>query len=472
MPPVHAQRVKWEREASQERLGAGAFRIAAGAGAVEPSRSLVFDRPTRRRARALGRVGVDQKLPVDEPHSGDPQAVQGTRDPQRLQTAGYARRCWWRAFPIELCDPNGLIAIGQRGVPPLCLPQQPSDLRRIRDRHVQRRRGRPVGVADRQRVKGQRVEMRRVQAADVSLQAQHFSQERHRRDAPLARGFSVRSDTGGRHRIGRPNRLDAGIERIEQLAIEQRRKGSPAAARSDPLGLQIAREVWLVPGLEQPHPRQHTTGRRGIGERPVIATRKRGGELFERRRTRGPATEVRVGPAIGRFGKRRRMGDDEQGLEALLRGALHGGVEPREPVGGARRVARLKARRRRGHHEFAPADRDTRGRRPNPTDARELQFAHPRVFAQERYAVGHAAHEPPLRERAVEQGMVLCLYPPRAGMRRSQPRRWLHTKWPWRSFCAATRGDWQDGGRLQPDDRTQGEPERLGHDFEEPSDEA
>jgi len=207
-------------------------------------------------------------------------------------------------------------------------------------------------------------------------------------------------------------------------------------------------------------------------ERPVIATRKRGGEFFERRGIRGPAAKVRVGPAIGRFGKRRRMGDDEQRLEALGRGTLHGGVEPRELVGGARRVARLKARRRRGRHEFAPADRDTRGRRPNPTDARELQFAHIRVFAQERYAVGDATYEGALRERAVEQGMVLCPYPPRAGMRRSRPRRWHHTKWPWRSFCAAARGNRQDGGRLQPDDRAQGEPERLGRDLEEPSDEA
>ena len=62
------------------------------------------------RARALGGVGVNQELPVDESHPSDPQAVQRTRDPRRLQTVRYARGCWWRAFPVELCDPHRLSA--------------------------------------------------------------------------------------------------------------------------------------------------------------------------------------------------------------------------------------------------------------------------------------------------------------------------------------------------------------------------
>ena len=43
----------------------------------------------------------------------------------------------------------------------------------------------------------------------------------------------------------------------------------------------------------------------------------------------------------------------------------------------------------------------------------ELQFAHVRCFAQERYPVGDAAREPAARERAVEQ---------RAVLRRTSPR--------------------------------------------------
>ena len=66
----------------------GVFGVTADAGAVEPRRALVFDDPARRRVRALGGVGVDQELPVDEPDPGDPQAVQSARDPWACSRSG------------------------------------------------------------------------------------------------------------------------------------------------------------------------------------------------------------------------------------------------------------------------------------------------------------------------------------------------------------------------------------------------
>ncbi len=85
VPAIDAQRIEGQREPSEERLGNGARERAGGGGRVEPGRPRDLEGATSDRfAEGQRGIGVDQELPVDEPHPGRPQAVQGARDPAGL----------------------------------------------------------------------------------------------------------------------------------------------------------------------------------------------------------------------------------------------------------------------------------------------------------------------------------------------------------------------------------------------------
>ena len=77
-------------------------------------------------------------------------------------------------------------------------------------------------------------------------QASHEGDGRHR---PPPGRFALGGDAGGDHGVGGLDRLDAGVEAVEELAVEQGREGDPMPSTRHPLGLQVARQVGLIPGL-------------------------------------------------------------------------------------------------------------------------------------------------------------------------------------------------------------------------------
>jgi hypothetical protein len=72
LPASDTQRIEREREAGEERPGDGEPDVASGAGRIETGGSCVFDQATCRRRRANTREGIDEELPCDERHTGDP----------------------------------------------------------------------------------------------------------------------------------------------------------------------------------------------------------------------------------------------------------------------------------------------------------------------------------------------------------------------------------------------------------------
>ena len=163
------------------------------------------------------------------------------------------------------------------------LRSRPRDLGRVGDRHVQRGGGGGVGVGDRQGMEGEHVEVSRFRAGHTSGtggtgEAQHRGQEGQRRHPPHAGRFPVGSHSGGDHQVVGSDHLDPGVEGVEQLPVEQGREGRPATFLDDPLGLQVARQVRLVPGLEVANQGQGRPRLPRVGKASVVAT----GERFAR----------------------------------------------------------------------------------------------------------------------------------------------------------------------------------------------
>ena len=216
-------------------------------------------------------------------------------------------------------------------------------------RHFQRRWRGHVGVAHRQRMEVQHVEVRRVGAAGgtrcaVGGEAQQRAQELHGRHPPDAGGVAVGSQARRHHRVAGLDRLHGGVEAVEQFPVDDRREGAPAPFLRHPLGLQVAREVGLVPGLEQAHPRERVGRAEWIGEASVVAEGERGGERAERLRAGVPAARVGVGPARLGFGEGRARG--------------------RRPAGASAPLPRRCARRRRSARSGRRGSRGRRRRTP------------------------------------------------------------------------------------------------------------
>ncbi len=276
---------------------------------------------------------------------------------------------------------------------------------------------------------------------------------------PTPSGSPFGREARGRHDIRRCHRLDAAIEAVQQGAIGQWRERMPASARGHPLRRQVARQVGLVPGLQQPHPRQRGAGRGRVGVAAVVALGEGGGEGFQRRRIRCPTARIGVLPASRRLSEAGRVVDDQQRLEARGGGAPYGGVDGRPGVTGAGRVAGIEARRRRRRGDVAPVNRDARDARAGATGEREGARPHGRFGGLEERAVGDAPQQAAPREGALEHRAALGERERRRGpgrpgavvRQRSVGRR--------RAFGTAARGHRQHRRWQDPDGRRDRQPQ-------------
>ena len=258
-----------------------------------------------------------------------------------------------RAFPVQLGDPHRLGRPRERCAERLGAAQQTGDLGRVGDRHVQRGGGGGVGVGDRQGMEGEYVEVGRFRAGRTSGtggtgETQHRGEEGQRRHPPHAGGFAVGSHPGGDHQVIGGDPLDAGVEGVEQLPVEKRREGRPATFLDDPLGLQVAGQVRLVPGLEVADEGQRRPRLPRVGKAPVVTMGERFGERPERRGARRPAAGVRVRPAARGFGERGRVGDHQDRRQPGRRRAADRFVQAREVVGGVGGIGGVEAGSRVG----------------------------------------------------------------------------------------------------------------------------
>ncbi len=301
----------------------------------------------------------------------------------------------WGALPVELGHPHRFAPHGQRGVPALGRPQQPGHLGGIGDRDIQRSSGGAVGVAHRQGMKAQHVEVGRLRAGATSLQAQERAQERDGRHAPHPGRVAVGCDARGYDEVVAVDRLDARIEGVQELTVDQRRVRAPAPLARDPLGLQVAREVGLVPCLVEPYPGQRTLRIQGICKRTAVAARERNRKRLQSRRVWRPAAGVGITPPSRRLCEGRGVGDDEQRGQTGAHRTAQGGVELGEFVHRTRRVCRVEAggpirvaaRSPRCYgpcahlHEAGPVDRYAHDGRTGGTGVRQRERTHLRIVA-------------------------------------------------------------------------------------------
>ena len=207
---VDPQRVEREREAAQEGLRTCACGVAADPGAVEAGRALIFDRARRsgcsRARRGRGRSGTASRR-ARRPATH--RRCRAREIHSACSRAGTPPGAGGALSQLSSVTHTGLRAGRQRGAVALGLPQQARDLRGVGDRDVQRGRRRQIRIADRQRVEGEHVEVRRFRAAlrsrcaRASPAQQLLPQERHRRHPPDAGRVAVGSHAGGDHRVGR-----------------------------------------------------------------------------------------------------------------------------------------------------------------------------------------------------------------------------------------------------------------------------
>ena len=348
-------------------------------------------------SRANAREGVDQELPRDETDAGDPQAVQSARDPARLQPpAGTPCGDCGALSQLSSVTHTGLVAGGQRGAHALGRRNRPVTLAASAIDTSSADGGRLVGVSDRQRMEGEHVEVRRVGAGRGALPSaaagagRHSSSRRKRTGCmrPTPSGSPLGATPAATTVVAWLDRLHAAVEAVEHFPVEQRREGAPAPFLDDPLGLEIAGEVGLVPCLEQPHSRQRAPGRLRIGERAVVATRERDRERFERGRAGSPAARVGVRPARRGFGEGGRVGDDEQRGQASGDGA---DTRPRRSARSGTRGWRDRRRRSPAVGSFgdqvAPIDGDAHDGRARFANALQRELADARGSFDEQRAL-------------------------------------------------------------------------------------
>ena len=238
-----------------------------------------------------------------------------------------------------------------------------------------------------------------------------------------------------------------------------RRERVPTPAAIDPLRLQVAREVGLVPGLQELDARQHASRQAGIGKAAVIAASERCREVFQSSGARRPASRIGVWPASGSFRERRRVKDDEQRRQARRHRAEHARIDSGEAVGGTRGVARLEARRGHGRRDVPPVDGDPHDRRASSADARERQRAYRLMFVEQQTAVGDRPRQARVGERSVEQRSVLGEHRSLCRARRGRARGRRHAERPRRTFRPGAGGHGQDRRGRDPDERRECQPE-------------
>ena len=187
----------------------------------------------------------------------------------------------------------------------------------------------------------------------AALHAEQQPREPHRADRPPL--HRDRPEPGRQHEVGGVDRLDPGVEGVDQLAIEVGRERLAAVLN---WGKKKSAQVGLVQALPVLDSRQPA-------EMAAVAAGRRFRERLQRRRVR--VAEVAVLYPRRRFAPLRplrRSVDEQHGRQPGVHGFAHALVDVAPVVVGVRRVFRLPAGRLLGRRDRVPVQRQADHLRP------------------------------------------------------------------------------------------------------------